>query len=402
MTDFQKTIDRYYELNAKALEDLPPFVVREFSPLTFQRFNYSTEVRQKSDLWKFADCQHENRFNENIDLLGGAISQREFDWIKEISVKVLELTADMNHPVVVKNSITRAVLHLRAILGAAALKGKKIEDLSVMEIGPGSGYLGLLCRKNKIKYWGCDVTQSLSLYQNYIWNELEPNSLRDGNNSNIQVDDQFVQLPWWLMTDRNFSLPCFDVVVINHAVNEISPMGFMFEIERLQNTFKNGLLLVEGWGGGSFHHNCFYLDELGATTLHQSHSTSSKYLAVSILQIPSTHSKCSEDRVMEIKQSILYNLKELIKTIISGTNSYFIFRSIKNQLKEILKNKLLEKFYLNEIITKNSIFFIKKKESIPKSELLKFYDQLASNGVSFYSEDELFCNFIKSKAHHLT
>jgi hypothetical protein len=139
MVDFQNTIDRYFELNLKATEDLSPFVVREFSPSTFHRFNYSTEIRQKSDLWKFADCQHENRFNENIDLLGGAISQREFEWIKEISVKVLELTADMNHPVVVKNSITRAVLHLRAILGAAAVKGKQSEKLSewyLPRIGP--------------------------------------------------------------------------------------------------------------------------------------------------------------------------------------------------------------------------------------------------------------------------
>lgn len=204
------------------------------------------------------------------------------------------------------------------------------------------------------------------------------------------------------MADRNFSLPCFDVVVINHAVNEISSMGFMFEIERLRNTLKNGLLLVEGWGGGSFHHNCFYLDELSATLLHQSHSVSSKYLAVSLLQIPSAYSESSEDRVMEIEQSILHKLKESIKTMISNTHIYFIFRSIKNQLKKILKNKVLEKFYLNEIITKNSIFFIKKKESIPKSELLKFYDQLASNGVSFYSEDELFCNFIKNKKHLVT
>lgn len=82
MVDFQKTIDRYYELNLKASEDFPPFVVREFSPSTFHRFNYSTEIRQESDLWKFADCQYENRFNENIDLLGGQSHKENLSGLK--------------------------------------------------------------------------------------------------------------------------------------------------------------------------------------------------------------------------------------------------------------------------------------------------------------------------------
>lgn len=393
-------IHEYNDCQLKATEKFPPFVVREFSPLTFLsvRTGYTTEINKASELWKFADCMHETRYEENLNLLGDALSQREFELLEGIVLDVLRLTSDISNPVVVKNALTRALLHLRCIRAIAKQRGKQLNELKVLEIGPGSGYLGLICNKEHINYYGLEITQSLYVYQHFLWTNLGNKVLKECTITDDISKESFVHIPWWTFVDEKLILPNFDIVVINHAVNEIPPMGFKFEIQRLLDSFDQGVLMVEKWGGGPYSENCEYLDDIGALFLHQSHIPNSKYLPVSILKIPKLYKSDSiTEEVDGFYKKLVSKIKGYLRYLLNKVAFLFILKEIRGLYKKFDSRRIINKFYFAEITTEVSVFFEMVREKINKKKIDQFYFDLKSKGYNIHTKDEEFFRFINKK-----
>jgi hypothetical protein len=391
-------IQQYNNHQIDSIEKFPPYVVREFTPLTFLSVNtsYRTEIKKSTELWKFADCMQETRYEENLQLLGGALSQREFDLSQEIVLKVLGLTLEIGNPVVVKNSLTRALLHLRCIKAIAKFKGKQLDQLKILEIGPGSGYLGLICNLENINYYGLEITQSLYVYQHFLWSNLGSKILKECFLPEDVSRESFAHIPWWTFVDEKLILPKFDIVVMNHVVNEISPMGFRFEIQRLLDSFDQGILMVEKWGGGLYSENCEYLDNIGVSFLHQSHVSNSKYLPVSILKFPKSNSSDSISNDVEaFYKKLGLKTKRYLKHLINDMGFFYILKEIKDLCKIVLLRRRINKFYSSEIITNMSVFFKMDREQISKEDLDKFYLDLKLNGYNIHTKDEEFLRFIR-------
>jgi hypothetical protein len=394
MQSLQNFISIYNDLHSKAIEKFSPYLVREFNPQTFNNFGYTTQISVSDELWKFADCMHENRYEENLKLLHYSLDANEFDQLKNFVQQVLQLTSKTGNPVIIKNSILRAFLHVRAIKAIAVLKCKA-GGLRILEIGPGSGYLGLLCREANFKYWSIEITQSLYLYQHYLWNLLRGTDLTEAMSSENISNKSFIHIPWWTIADNNFSLPKFDVITINHAINEMSPMSFRFYMERLRNSFDDALFLVEGWGGGNYHQNCNYLNEIGVSFIHQSNVSDLRWLPVSVFQI--SHKTDVEIGFSKLSgNAIRLKLKLIIKKIFRGTFFLLFLMDMYAYFKKLKNLSFLEIFCNNLVITKNSKFFINHKSHIYRDVLDDYYLNLKSNGYNINTKDEDFCKFTKS------
>ena len=159
----------YKRKENEAIKKFSPYILREFHPVTFNRFGFQTSINDQRELWKFSDSQHEFRFNDNLSLLGGGLTLSEFSQLKFITHKVIDFTNQFGKPVTGRNAITRSLITMRALNAIQKLPKYHGKNLRVLEIGPGSGYLGVLCRLNNIEYHATDITESLYLHQHYLW-----------------------------------------------------------------------------------------------------------------------------------------------------------------------------------------------------------------------------------------
>lgn len=98
----------YDEYESEAIRKLPPYLVREFIPLTFHNYGFQTRIKASDELWKFADSMQEFRFESNLNnLLGGGFTKTEFELVQQITELTVSFTERLGSPVVGRNALTR-------------------------------------------------------------------------------------------------------------------------------------------------------------------------------------------------------------------------------------------------------------------------------------------------------
>jgi hypothetical protein len=375
------TIKQYQYYQDNALQQFPPYVAREFLPLTFHDVQFQSNIQNLNELWKFSDSQQEFRYEQNLRLLNGGLTDLEFEIFRSATEKIVKFNSAMHKPVFGRNALTRSFISLRAIQALAKSLNKEMKDIKILEIGPGSGYLGLILGLMGVgvKYWSTEVAQSLYLYQNHIWNHaLEDKVFEylDIANAPNQNQDEFVHIPWWTWVNYSSKIPNFDILVINHAVNEISPKGFMYLMAKLSANLENLQMIVEGWGGGRYHSNLETLLNYGFSLNHSQHDhhINPKYLPISV-----------------------GNFKKNVKQEFSvGENVIAIF---SKRLAQLYRNRSIQRrFYYSRNINNYSRFFLNPMPTNGIDALESFYEAYGKT-VSRWTDDEIFGNYIGSNKH---
>ena len=380
-------IIQYNQYENNAIKNLSPYVVREFHPVTFNRFGFQTNITCLSELWKFSDSMQEFRFEKNLILLNGGLSQIEFNQLKFITERVVSFSQNMGHLVTGRNSLTRSFLSLRALLKIKDNLKLKDGEMKVLEIGPGSGYLGVLCRLNGIKYHSTEVTQSFYLHQHYLWKHILDNeSLYECFEDQIP-DKDFVHIPWWTWANYNIPLPKYNAIVINHAVNEISTKGFAFLMQRTNETHNEGFLLVENWGGGRFITNINIILRNGGLFLHQKFSPNKNYIPISILMFK------KKEFSIKFNQILFCIYSDYLKKFFPLSLKFFVHNFIKFKI-----NYKYHKLYTREVITVFSKILKQANPEISINSINDYYSNLVGN-ASLHTEDELFGLYINSEDH---
>ena len=375
------SIQNYEDYQISAIKKFAPYVVREFLPLTFHDVQFQANIQDLSELWKFTDSQQEFRFHENLKLLNGGLTKDEFELFRRATQTIVDFSSSMNKPVFGRNALTRSFISLRAIHGIAKSMNKQLKDIKILEIGPGSGYLGLILGLMDVgvKYWSLEVTQSLYLYQNHIWRRALGDKVfeyLDVTNPPSQNQEEFVHIPWWTWANYNSKIPNVDILVINHAVNEISPKGFMHLMAKLSSNLETLQMVVEGWGGGRYHSNLETLLHSGfnLTHSHHDHHPNSKYLPVSVGNF---ENKINKEFSLAEKMMAVFS-KRLAK--------HYGSHLIQKQFYHSQKIHQISKFFLNPVPTKKI------------DTLDDFYDTYGKT-VSRWTDDEIFGNYIGSNKH---
>lgn len=124
--------------------------------------------------------------------------------------------------------------------------------LRILEIGPGSGYLGLLLANDGHQYFAMDAAQAFYLYQKKLWSDIFGSDYFDYSESSFRLDTTKVtHIPWWQFANLSIPIPDVDVVTINHALAEMHPNAVKTVFARLYSAWGDTdkkLVLAEGLG----------------------------------------------------------------------------------------------------------------------------------------------------------
>lgn len=224
-------IDVYDGFEHEANSTQPNSIQMAFTPSTFLELNCPVRVDHEGEFVRFIDSMHEFSAGDFFQR-PFPLSPDEGDLIRRIGDHVADYSAKAFgrsiRPWVAPLS---ALEMFRVVTATAERLGKK--SLTVLEIGPGSGYLGALLHLAGHRHISMDNTQAYYLWQNRLFSSLAGDGFAElADPVQPLADDPaktMVHLPWWRFVQLHETLPFkVDVVICDHALNEISATALRY------------------------------------------------------------------------------------------------------------------------------------------------------------------------------
>lgn len=193
----------------------------------FARVGYPTRVTDQNELWRYADVMQEDRAKASFDMLGG-LTEREYELVVDLTDKTQKLTERMGNIVTPTASVLRAMVVYRQV---AMLYP---DHASVLEIGPGSGYVSALLALDTFKVYSVEAAQAFALWQKLL-RQSYPNA-------------EWVTVPWWDWIDGR-APSTVDCITANHCLNELHHNALFYLIRRAEEMLgTKGILILESLG----------------------------------------------------------------------------------------------------------------------------------------------------------
>lgn len=209
------TPQEYDAAEAEAIKKLPPDVAKAFQPVAFQSYaqQWCRRVTSLDQLGPWVDCMHQG--TERIWANLGGLTEREFAAVKDVRDHAIEVSAAIGCSRAPKDALLQAVVPWRKV------RLLMPRGASILELGPGSGYLGALLMRAGYHYTGFEITQPFYLWQSAL---------------GLQ------NLPWWYVREKMIDAS-WDLVVACHMLNEMSEPALKWLIADTISP-----IFVEGWG----------------------------------------------------------------------------------------------------------------------------------------------------------
>lgn len=213
----------YDEQELLALQTAPNRLIECVAPVAFSHVGYPTSVHDVASLHRYAEVMHELRMQQITDLLHGGLSQDEASAYRSIAGTVATMTDRLYG----RKRLARA-----SLLDGMHIK-RHIDYLypdrrpAVLEIGPGSGYLGALLSLAGHRYVATDISQAFYLYHSHLLHEISPTDFDERALRSTEHGPEALRvthLPWWHFY-RMDGAPQIEaeVVTANHCLCEMHP-----------------------------------------------------------------------------------------------------------------------------------------------------------------------------------
>ena len=241
-------VEKYNQAERVGLATVSNRAIESFSLEVFNTLGYPCRIDNESELWRYHDSMQEGRFKENLQLIG-SYSEREFDLVTKTAKHILGFSERL---LPIRNSgkhaLTRSLYQYQLLMKHRPHDG----PLRILEIGPGSGYLGLLLANDGHQYFAMDAAQAFYLYQKKLWSDIYGADYFDYSESSSRPDTAKVtHIPWWQFANLSIPIPDVDVVTINHALAEMHPQAVKTIFARLYSAWGDTdkkLVLAEALG----------------------------------------------------------------------------------------------------------------------------------------------------------
>ena len=272
-------VETYDAAESAAAEPYPNRILQAFYPEMFAAVGYPGRVGSVRQLWRYIDVMHETRTEFNTEHLLRGLTAEEFELFKRVTRLVDEHTTRQfgfrAHPTA---ALLRAIHVLRLI---KIVTGRARP--TVLEVGPGCGYLAMLLIMEGFPYVGTDVVQAFYLYQHQMLS-LVTKDLRElvVDNHNILSVDQpepgtAIHIPWWkwvTLTPERISLSA-GIMTSNHVLCEMHPssMAYLAVVGRkiLSNHPGGGTVVFDNWGYDLLHSHQTVAKKFADNGLHVCH-----------------------------------------------------------------------------------------------------------------------------------
>lgn len=241
-------VDKYNQAEHAGRATVSNRAVESFSLEVFNAVGYPCRIAAESELWRYHDVMQEGRFNENLRLIGN-YSEKEFELVTKTANQILSFS-ERHLPIrnSGKHALTRSLYQYQQLMNHRPHNG----PLRILEIGPGSGYLGLLLANDGHQYFAMDAAQAFYLYQKKLWSVIYGSDYFDYSESTSRPETTKVtHIPWWQFANLSIPIPDVDVVTINHAIAEMHPIAVKTIFARLYKSWGDDdkkLVLAESFG----------------------------------------------------------------------------------------------------------------------------------------------------------
>ena len=241
-------VEQYNQAERAGRATVSNRAIESFSLEVFDTLGYPCRIDDESELWRYHDVMQEGRFKENLRLIG-KYSEHEFDLVTKTANQILGFS-ERHLPIrnSGKHALTRSLYQYQLLMKHRP-HGR---PLRILEIGPGSGYLGLLLANDGHQYFAMDAAQAFYLYQKKLWSDIYGSDYFDYSESSSRPDStKITHIPWWQFANLSIPIPDVDVVTINHALAEMHPQAVKTIFARLYSAWGDTdkkLVLAESWG----------------------------------------------------------------------------------------------------------------------------------------------------------
>ncbi len=244
-TDKHVSIEHYENAEILGRTSVPNSFLKSVSPLTYMLNGFPTKVYYEQELIRYIDSQHLDTLEHYVNHDCDGLTEQEYLLIRKLTISVFDYTRmHYGKEFLVKAPIIDAAFISR-LIHAISIDN----DITITEIGAGSGMLGALLLSQGYRYNCVDVTQAFYLTQNRLLSKFATSMdelVMDSYNRS-----QFVHIPYWKLWElRNESIET-DIFTCNHALLEIPENAIAFYLKLAKKWMKNsrvGVFLIRSWG----------------------------------------------------------------------------------------------------------------------------------------------------------
>jgi len=254
------TVEEYNKAEEEAEINIPNRILEASRPECFLDTGYPIRVKNIQSLFRYLDVMHELRFEEDFDvLIGGGLTEEEFELFKEITEKTAKFSKErFGNCTVPTGALLRAIVTFRYIRILYPAK-----TATVLEIGPGSGYLAVLLALAGYRIVTSDITQAFYLWQNHLWDYIFGENLIELASDSRSLSDfeklpggTILHVPWWkysILNPQEIKLSV-EVITANHVFTEMQNDAFFYLLKLschllVQDRSTEKMLIFEGTGG---------------------------------------------------------------------------------------------------------------------------------------------------------
>jgi hypothetical protein len=246
--EVKNIVENYNQAEREGCSTVSNRVIEAFGLEVFGTLGYPFKINDESELWRYHDVMQEGRFDANLRLIS-KYTDHEFELITRSAKQILSFS-ERHLPIrnSGKHALTRSLYQYQLIMRNKPHNG----PLKILEIGPGSGYLGLLLANDGHQYFAMDAAQAFYLYQKKLWSDVYGADYFDYSESSFRPESARVtHIPWWRFANLAVPLPEVDIVTINHALAEMHENALKTIFSRLYLLWGDDIqkiVVAEGMG----------------------------------------------------------------------------------------------------------------------------------------------------------
>jgi len=240
IVDVNSLINRYQKAEAVGRSLVPNRAIQAFGLEAFSAVGYPFEIEDESELWRYHDVMQDGRLELNLRLLESVhefdhweLAERAASAIQQFGIRRFGFASAG------KDMLTRA-LYQYALL-CAVLDGKP-RPWSILEVGPGCGYLGLLIGLEGHRYIALEASQAFYIYQSTLYRDVFAEEYCDGLAN--EADARISHLTWWNFCREGSQLPKLTGATANHMLAEMHSGALRFLVRSLHSSQDVGFSLV--------------------------------------------------------------------------------------------------------------------------------------------------------------
>jgi len=230
---------------------------RAFKPAAFSIANFPTRISAESELVRYSDIM--NELDDKKYFCDEKLySENEIRLMKKSSEVTRMITKALGRETTPYMSMFPPISVLRAI-NSLTLNEVRMRQINILEIGPGSGYLGSYLintaglidtskSTHSFNYCAVDNTQALYIWQSRFFSALTSSFFDYGNPTNFSAPRYFSNkaqmIPWWLFAEMYKSPPKVDIVVCDAALGEMDVFAANYVVRLAYEMLKDSNIAV--------------------------------------------------------------------------------------------------------------------------------------------------------------